>query len=255
MRITDERGAALVTALMATMLLTALGMSVVLVSNTETMITGNYNTSAEALYAADAAIERAVQDLLMIPRWDDIIGGGSAGSGALSKEISSFTEGDAQTTITLPGGGKAPLCCGSNSLTGQMQADTNAQNAWGANNPSWRLFAWGPVKSFLPTSSIDSQEFVAVWAADDPTENDANPLKDTNGVITLHAEAFGPSGAHKIVEVTVSRTSGTEIERGQIAQRGQEELNQRARKAAVQTPGKSLTRMNMNATSGGLVVR
>ena len=40
--------------------------------------------------------------------------------------------------------------------------------------------------------------------------------------------------------MTVARTSSTEIERGQIAQRGQEELNQRARKAAVQTPGKAL---------------
>jgi hypothetical protein len=43
----------------------------------------------------------------------------------------------------------------------------------------------------------------------------------------------------------VARTSSTEIERGQIAQRGQEELNQRARKAAVQTPGKSITNTRM----------
>ena len=44
----------------------------------------------------------------------------------------------------------------------------------------------------------------------------------------------------------MARTSSTEIERGQIAQRGQEELNQRARKAAVQTPGKALSNMRMN---------
>jgi PilX N-terminal len=260
MRITNERGAALITALLATMLLTALGMAVVLVSNTETMITGNYNTSAEALYAADAAIERSVQDLLMIPRWDDVLAGGTAGVAAISQETSSFTEGSATDWIVLPGGGTTKLCCGADSLSGQMQAQTNAEDPWGANNPSWRLYAWGPVQAFLPTSTIDSKEFVAVWVADDPAESTAsepvpNPLKDTNGVLTLRAEAFGPSGAHKIVEVTVARTSGTEIERGQIAQRGQEELNQRARKAAVQTPGKSLTRMNMNTGSGGMVVR
>jgi len=263
MRITDERGAALITALLATMLLTALGMAVVLVSNTETMITGNYNTSAEALYAADAAIERSVQDLLMAPRWDDVLagaGGAAAGTADVSKETSSFTEGSSSDWINLPGGGKTKLCCGSDSLSGQLQAQTNAEDPWAGNNPSWRLYAWGPVQSFLPTTTIDSREFVAVWVADDPAESSAaepvaNPLKDTNGVLTLRAEAFGPSGAHKVVEVTVARTSGTEIERGQIAQRGQEELNQRARKAAVQTPGKSLTRMNMNAGSGGLVVR
>jgi hypothetical protein len=73
--------------------------------------------------------------------------------------------------------------------------------------------------------------------------------------LTLHAEAIGPSGTRKVVEVTVARTSSTEIERGQIAQRGQEELNQRARKAAVQTPGKGLTNMRMNNSTGNLVVQ
>ena len=78
---------------------------------------------------------------------------------------------------------------------------------------------------------------------------------DVNGTLTLHAEAVGPSGTRKIIEVTVARTSSTEIERGQIAQRGQEELNQRSRKAAVQTPGKKLTNMRMNTSTGNLVVQ
>ena len=58
---------------MAMMLLTALGAAVVMVSNTETHIAGNYRDSQEALYAADAAVERVVQDLLLIPRWNDIL--------------------------------------------------------------------------------------------------------------------------------------------------------------------------------------
>ena len=76
-----------------------------------------------------------------------------------------------------------------------------------------------------------------------------------NGTLTLHAEAYGPNGSRKVVEVTVARTSSTEIERGQIAQRGQEELNQRSRKAAVQTPGQKLTNMRMNTSTGNLVVQ
>ena len=87
--------------------------------------------------------------------------------------------------------------------------------------------------------------------ADDPSEIDGNPQLDTNGVLTLHAEAWGAGGSHKVVEVTVARTSTTEIERGYIAQRGQEEWNQRARKAAVQTPGGSLTEMKMGIGGGG----
>jgi hypothetical protein len=59
-------------------------------------------------------------------------------------------------------------------------------------------------------------------------------------------------GTRKVIEVTVAKTASTEIERGQIAQRGQDELNQRARKAAVQTPGKSLSNMKMNVNTGSL---
>jgi hypothetical protein len=249
-RIANEQGAALIIALLAMMLLTALGAAVVMVSNTETHIAANYRNSQEALYAADAAVERIVQDLLLIPRWNDILNGTAQ---------SSFVDGASSLVKTLPGGGTIKL----DSATAQLQNETDKLNLWGANNPKWQLFAWGPLRDMLPNDQIDSPMYVAVWVADDPADGadgvngavDGNPLLDTNGTLTLHAEAIGPSGTRKVVEVTVARTSSTEIERGQIAQRGQEELNQRARKAAVQTPGKSLTNMRMNVATGNLVVQ
>jgi hypothetical protein len=252
-RFGNERGVALITALLATMLLTALGMAAVLVSNTEGMITTNYRRSSEALYAADAAIERAVQDLLMVPRWNDIIAGGTAGTVAVSGFTSSFVSGSATTALSLPSGGDVTLCCGTGSVSAQLQAETNTLALFGTNTPTWRLYAWGPLAGVLPTSTVDSDVFVAVWIADDPSETDGNPLADGNGVLTLHAEAYGGGGTRKVVEVTVARTSTTEIERGQIAQRGQEELNQRARKAAVQMPGRALTESRMNTATGGWV--
>lgn len=234
----DEQGTALIVALMSMMLLTALGAAVIMVTNTETAISNNYKNGTEGLYAADAAVERVMQDLLSIPRWNDILAGAAQ---------SSFVDGGMDTKTIQ--GGKINLT----SATAQLQAETDAANAWGANNPKWRLFAWGPLDEMLPNKVIDSPFYVAVWVADDPAETDGNPENDGNYTITLHAEAFGPAGTRKVIEVTVSRTSSTEIERGQIAQRGQEELNQRARKAAVQTPGKKLDNMKMNTTSGGLV--
>ena len=245
-RLTDQSGVALIIALMAMMLLTALGAAVVMVSNTETHIAGNYRNSQEALYAADAAVERVVQDLLLIPRWNDILGG-TAQSG--------FVDGGMTASKELPAGGTMTLCCGTNTATAQLQAETDTLNQWGANNPQWKLFAWGPLTDMLPNDQIDSPMYVAVWVADDPAETDGNPATDGNGTLTLHAEAVGPSGTRKVIEVTVARTSSTEIERGQIAQRGQEELNQRARKAAVQTPGNTLTNMGMNNSTGNLVVQ
>ena len=253
-RLHNEDGTALIIALMSMMLLTALGAAVIMVSRTETAIANNYRNSQEALYAADAAIERVVQDLLMVPRWNDILADGGSGVAAVT---SSFTRGNPGTQIALPAGGKVTL----NVATASMQAQTNAANVWGDNDPQWRLFAWGPLSDLLDTSAVDSKMYVAVWVADDPADGpsvgtaDNNPLLDANGTLTLRAEAIGPGGTRKTIEVTVARTSGTEIERGQIAQRGQEELNQRARKAAVQTPGKSLTNMRMNTATGTLGVQ
>ena len=248
-RLRNEDGAALIIALMSMMLLTAMAAAVVMVTNTETMIVANHRNSQEALYAADAAVERVVQDLLMIPRWNDVLAGSVQ---------SSFIDGPMTDIKQLGAAGQILLCCGTNTATKQLQDDTDTLNLWGANNPQWRLFTWAPLSSILQSTPIDSPFYVAVWVADDPADAvpgaqgepgmtpDGNPLSDANGTLTLHAEAIGPTGTRKVVEVTVARTSSTEIERGQIAQRGQEELNQRARKAAVQTPGKSITNTRMS---------
>ena len=245
-RLTNQDGTALIIALMSMMLLTALGAAVVMVTRTETEIANNYRNSQEALYAADAAVERVVQDLLMVPRWNDILAGGVT---------SSFSDGS-PGSISLPGGGRINLV----NATTALQTSTDTADMWGPNNPQWRLFAWGPLADLLDGTPIDSTMYVAVWVADDPADGptmgavDGNPLLDSNGTLTLRAEAYGPAGTRKTIELTVARTSGTEIERGQIAQRGQEELNQRARKAAVQTPGKSLTNMSMSTGSGNMGV-
>ena len=258
-RIDGEEGVALIIALLATMLLTALGMTLVLMSNTETMISSNYRNSQEALYAADAATERVVQDLLLIPRWNDILAGDSGVAptcsgvtGFLPKSSTPSGFVDTSTTVTIPDSNQTIDLL---NATCNLQRGTDGSAIWGANNPTWRLFAWGRMDDMLPNKVIDSEMYLAVWVADDPADNDGDPTADTNGVLTLHAEAYGPSGTRKTIEVTVAKTSSTEIERGQIAQRGQEELNQRARKAAVQTPGKALTNMKMNTSSGGLVVQ
>ena len=251
-RLANEEGTALIIALMAMLLLTALAAAVVMVSSTEVKIAGNYNNGQETLYAADAAVERVVQDLLLIPRWNDILAGSVK---------SALIDGPDTTLKSVSGGTTILLCCAANSATGQLQALTDTANLWGTNNPKWKLFAYAPLKDMLPDVEIDSASYIAVWVADDPADSidgvnpDGDPLVDSNGTLTLHAEAFGPTGTHKVIEVTVARTSGTEIERGQIAQRGQEELNQRSRKAAVQTPGKKLTNMRMNTSTGNLVVQ
>ena len=72
-----------------------------------------------------------------------------------------------------------------------------AQRPWGANNPVWRLYAYGPLSSLLAAGMVDSNFYVVVMVADDPSENDDDPLHDgvapTNpgaGVLSLRAEGI-----------------------------------------------------------------
>ena len=112
--------------------------------------------------------------------------------------------------------------------------------------------AHGPVNDLIPTGTLNSPLYVIVWVADDPSENDntadgrRQPVYESGiGRITLRAAAYGANGVSRIIDVTLARTDSTEIERGYTGQRGQDEQNRRARKAAVQTPGGTLTRYEM----------
>ena len=235
-----ERGSALIIALLAAVVLSGLGLGLMMLTNTEGTIASNYRSGNQTLYAADAAIERVMSDLLMTPNWNEILSG-TAKSGFIDDTL----------TPTLPSRQQVNLT----TLTSEIQYATDSTLTFGPNNPRWRLFAYGRLSEMASTNMINSDEYVVVWVSDDPAETDGDPSADTNGVVTVLAQAIGQRGSYRTVEVTVAKTDSTEIERGQIAQRGQEELNQRARKAAVQLPGKTLTAMDMNLSSGGMVIR
>ena len=262
-RVREEKGVALVIAMFAVMLMMALGLSLMMTTMTETKIAANYSDGTEALYAADAAVERVMQDLLTVPDWNNVL------SGAVT---SSFIDG-APGERTIGDGSKLNLNEATNMVRcgkiascsdAEMNASTD-ERPWGPNNPRWQLYAYGSMEEMLPTESINSRMYMVVWVADDPSENDNLPLQDGQppvagtgdsnvgkGVLAMLAYAYGPSGVQRVIEVTVARTDTTEIERGYTGQRGQDEQNRRARKAAVQTPGKALTRAGMSLATGGL---
>ena len=259
-RFASERGAALIIALMVMMLFTALGLSLVMTTTTETTIAGNYRNGQEALYAADAVLERALDDLLTVPDWNTMLSGATQ-SGFIDPNA------DGSPVHTLPDGSQINMNevinvanCGHTAVCSATELNAvTADRPWGANNPRWQVYAYGPANNMLPTATINSQFYVVLLVADDPSENDNDPTKDgistTNpgtGVLALRAEAFGPSNTHKVVMVTVAKTDTTEIERGYTGQRGQDEQNRRARKAAVQTPGKSLKKQELNTLTGAV---
>jgi hypothetical protein len=70
----SEQGIALVIALMAMMLMAALGSALVLMTMTEAGVSSNYVSGVEAFYAADAALERTLSDLPAVGDWNSLIG-------------------------------------------------------------------------------------------------------------------------------------------------------------------------------------
>ena len=71
----SESGIALIIALMAMLFMMALGSVLMLSTATETKIANNFRNSSEALYAADAGLERSMADLLTIQDWDTMLSG------------------------------------------------------------------------------------------------------------------------------------------------------------------------------------
>ena len=255
-RMRDERGSALVIALLSLLLLTALGLALTLTTQTETTIASNQRMGQEVMNAADSAIELAMQDLLAMPDWNRAL---------IGAEQSSFVDGSPGGTRALPDGTTVNLTeianlasCGHTAACSAGDIATNSpERHWLTNNPVWQLYAYGPATNLLPFTTENSPIYVVVMVGDDPSETDGDPLTDGNdaanpgsGVLSLRAEAFGPHGTHRVIEATIARTVSTGLERGYVGQRGQDEQNRRARKSAVQTPGKALTAQQLTMTTG-----
>ena len=201
----------IILALMATLLMSALGAALILTTSSEALIAANFRNAREGAYAADAAVERAMDDLGSIADWNAILDGSiqSAFVDGPPSGVRMLADGsplDLGQIVNMMNCRKATLCSAA-SLTAKT-----SQRPWGANNPVWRLFAYGRLSTLLPPHAIDSAYYVLVMVADDPSENDNDPLHDgssaTNpgtGILALRAEAFGPRATHQVAELTIAR--------------------------------------------------
>ena len=205
----NERGVALIIALLSLMLLTALGLALVMTTSTETLISANFREGGEAMYAADAGVERVMQDLLTVPDWNRIIAG---------QVQSSFTDGAAIGARTLPDGSKINLAAATNMLNcnktsacgpGEMDA-WSPERPWTANNPRWQLFVYGPMNR-LTQLTRPAPCYLAVWIGDDGREQDGEPLSDAvedasgHGIVRVHAETIGFGGWNRAIEAELGR--------------------------------------------------
>src|ERR1051326_2027734 len=158
MDIRREDGIAMVIAMMAMLLMTALGVALILTTSSETMIAGNFRNSQEGLYAADAAIERAMDDILTVPDWNKLLDGSTQ---------SAFVDGAPTGQRTLLDGSTIDLTQALNMANCQKVTTCSAgdltaitsERPWGVNNPVWRLYGYGNLRDMLPaTDTINSPD-------------------------------------------------------------------------------------------------
>jgi hypothetical protein len=211
---TRERGAALLVALLAAMLLAVLCTGVALTSGTDVMLAANHRDLREAMYAADAAAMRAAADLAQIDDWNAILQGTRRSPFADGPPAGSRTFAPGATIVldeivNQANCGRVTACSESG-----LQAVT-ADRPWGANNPHWRAFAYGPASNLAASRPGDRPYYLVVLVADDPSENDGDPGLDGSpgtdnpgaGLIQLRAMAFGRRGLAQTVELTIARAS------------------------------------------------
>jgi hypothetical protein len=206
---------ALLVVLMALGLVGVVVAGVALSSSTDAMIAGNVVRSEQARAAADAALEWSVDELSGAD-WD------AALMGALH---SAFVDGPPAGIRLLADGTSLTLDEIVNLANCDQRAPCSPGNLsavtvsrpWGANNPIWQLYAYGPL-SLLTRNADDPPIYLVVLLADDPSENDGNPLADgvdpSNrgaGRLMLQAEAFGTRGARSLIAATIERVSPSTV--------------------------------------------
>ena len=246
---------------MSTLLLTALGLALVMTTMTETMITANYRDGGEAMYAADAGVERVMQDLLTVPDWNRILSGARAVA-VHRRSAERHDERCRRRRHDQSDGDDQPAELQQDHdvhASSEMNAYTN-ERPWTTNNPRWQLFAYAPLDTIIDTGTITSSFYVVVWIADDQSEIDDDPATDgaltsTGGGHAAHARGGIRPGRQRTASSKSRSDAPTRPSWSAATPASADRTNRTAAPARprCETPGKALTRSDMGATVGGFV--
>lgn len=194
--VANERGAALIMAMLIAMLLTALGTVLIALTTTETALSASYRHVQEARYGAEAALELVVADLSTISDWSEVIAAPPA------NRVSRFS--DATLTPRAPSGRTLDLTA--LTLTRQHESDArDGPDRFGANSPQWRLFLHVALADVLPVGGPSVPLHLIAWVADDGLDGDGNAALDANQTIVVHAEVYGTSHSTRAMESALTR--------------------------------------------------
>jgi hypothetical protein len=182
--------------------MTAIGTALVVSSSTETIIAAQFRNGIEAHYAAGAMLERGIADLTDVEDWSLLTAGVLQsewvdGPPMGSRDLADGSAVDLAEVLNMASCQKSTPC-----LSADL-ADITPDRPWGDNNPQWKLYAYGRLRDMLAPGTIDSSYYVVLLVGNGPTPS----------LLAVRAEAFGPRGAHAIVEVTAGRRAVSEDEK------------------------------------------
>jgi hypothetical protein len=176
----------LLTALVATVLLMGLGLSILLLGAAETTLAAHDRDSRALAYAAQSAAAVAAADLRLLPSWTALTTPGAVPE--VSATPGSFI--DSTLAPAAPWGGAA---LDLRALTVRLQAESDA--VWPAAGPAppWRLFEYGALARLVSDAGRRNPYYLVVW------------VTDGTGTAVIRAAAYGPGEGRSITEMSMIR--------------------------------------------------
>lgn len=204
-----EQGAALLTVLLATTLLLALGGALVQVMTAEAQIAVHHRAGVEAFEAAEALIEWLRAELVDAASVDALLVG--PGRSVLDDGIAGPVRIVHGETLDLAALTSVEQCGRAAGCTDAAIRTATADRPWGPNNPRWRLYANGWMHQLTGDDSA-APVYLVAWIGDDPFEQDGDPLRDGDeagrGRLAVRVRAYGTRGALRELDVVMAGVPG-----------------------------------------------
>jgi hypothetical protein len=209
MTVSSSRGIALVTVLLVSSLVFTMALGLSLVVSVNQLVVRNHAESAALAAAARAGVELAAQELAEAD-WSAVLtglvqAGESDGAPTGPRVLAGSRRIDLSVETNLLN------CAAAAGCSDAAMQGVRGDRPWGANNPRWRLFLYGPLGRLVPLHSPPAI-YLLVWVGDDGREADGapeidggSPAGDGRGVLVVHAAALGRDGGRRAMEAELVR--------------------------------------------------
>jgi hypothetical protein len=185
----DAHGSALLPVTLVLFLFSAIAIGAALVVRIELTVADRFRESAEALYAAEAALEAAIAELKALPTWTSVVDGG---------QRSRFADGSFTGSKRLPAGGSVNVCCAAGSAFDRVIRESQASPVPARRALAWQPFLWTTFDALVPQEPA-SRLYVLVFIADSSDESAA-----AEEAVLVRSEAIDPGGQRRTVESLVA---------------------------------------------------